>query len=237
MNAKSNILSRRKFLTLSAGFASIVGLSGLAGASPSSIALGPGFPPETWSWTPAEKQLLSQDRADFDLVIRGKEGASVLRSLTKPVPPNHNLEKVSQRMEETMMKAGGVGLAGPQVGLSLRVATLMLDYKSKTPKTIFVRNPCIIERSDEVIEGYEGCLSIPDVGGLVKRNKWIKLRYTSQEGELLTTEAEGYNAVLWQHELDHLYGILYIDKLQGELLPMEEVRRRRKEAEKQPNQE
>ncbi|HUT77555.1 MAG TPA: peptide deformylase, partial [Polyangia bacterium] len=70
-----------------------------------------------------------------------------------------------------------------------------------------------------------------DVGGLVRRHAWIRVRHDGPGGEPLETEAEGYNAVLWQHELDHLEGMLYIDHLQGELLPMDEVRRLRKEQE------
>ena len=128
-----------------------------------------------------------------------------------------------------MRKAKGVGIAGPQVGLGLRVATLMLDYKTKTPRVVFVRNPVIVKRSDETMDGYEGCLSIPGVGGLVRRNRWIKVQYSAPSGQVLSVEAEGPNAVLWQHELDHLDGVLYLDRLQGKLMPMDEVRRRRKE--------
>jgi peptide deformylase len=69
------------------------------------------------------------------------------------------------------------------------------------------------------------------VGGLVRRNRWLRLEYDTADGARATAEAEGYNAVLWQHELDHLDGVIYLDRLLGELLPMDEVRRRRKEAE------
>jgi len=108
---------------------------------------------------------------------------------------------------------------------------LMLDYKTDHPRTVFVRNPLIAERSDETIEGYAGCLSIPGVGGLVRRNRGIRVEHATIEGEVVSCEAEGPNAVLWQHELDHLDGVLYVDKVLGELLPMEEVRRLRKQAE------
>jgi len=132
-------------------------------------------------------------------------------------------------MVRTMEAAKGVGLAAPQVGLGLRVAVVKVDYKTNRPRTLFVRNPKIVERSDETIEGYEMCLSIPGIGGLVRRNKWIKIAHTSLDGQTLTTEAEQHNAVLWQHELDHLDGVLYVDKVLGELLPSDEVRRRRKQ--------
>jgi peptide deformylase len=138
-------------------------------------------------------------------------------------------------MLRTMEAAKGVGLAAPQVGLYIRAATLKLDYKTDTPRTLFVRNPKILERSDETVEGYEMCLSIPGIGGLVRRSRWIKIVHTSLEGRELTTEAEGHNAVLWQHELDHLDGVLYVDKVIGELLPADEVRRRRKQQDERPS--
>ena len=223
--------TRRGFLSLSA-----TGLAGLAGCGGlSRIARAPGFPPEPWSLTPAEKRLLAAAREDFEVIIRSKRGkraAGVLRALARPVPPGLDLSRVAARMERTMRRARGVGIAGPQVGLGLRVATLMLDYKTKKPYVLFVRNPVIVQRSDESMDGYEGCLSIPGVGGLVRRSRWIKVEYTDAAGRVQVKQAEGPNAVLWQHELDHLDGVLYVDRLLGQLLPMDEVRRRRKERDK-----
>ena len=132
-----------------------------------------------------------------------------------------------------MRAAGGVGIAGPQVGLALRVVTLVLDYKTDHPRVVFVRNPVIVERSDDSIEGYEGCLSVPGVGGLVRRSRWIRVRHTASDGQPRTASAQGANAVLWQHEIDHLDGVLFVDRLRGPLIPMDEVRRRRREMEEQ----
>ena len=179
----------------------------------------------SFQWTDKERSHLDPGGDSFEIVIRG---ARVLRRLARPVPNGLSLQKISARMEHAMRKAEGVGLAGPQVGLSLRVATLMLDYKTDHPRVIFVRNPVIVERSDDCAEGYEGCLSIPGVGGKVRRSKWIRIEHTSEQGEIIHTEAEGPNAVLWQHELDHLDGVLYVDRLLGELMPMERVRELRK---------
>ncbi|MBW2534208.1 MAG: peptide deformylase [Deltaproteobacteria bacterium] len=223
---------RRRFL-VGAGAAALIG--GCAGRVPT--ATEPGcprapVPEQKLSWLPAEQPLIAAQRPDFDVVTRGSAAARVLRSLARPVPAGADLEDVERRMEATMRAAGGVGIAGPQVGLSLRVATLMLDYKTDAPRILFVRNPVIVERSDETVEGYEGCLSVPDVGGLVRRHAWIRIEHQARDGEILTTEAEGYNAVLWQHELDHLDGVLYVDKLLGELMPMDEVRRLREEADR-----
>jgi len=184
-----------------------------------------------FAWSDAERRAIDADRPDFAVVVRGCSDTAVLRARARAVPPGLDLDAVAARMERTMRDAEGVGIAGPQVGLSLRIATLLLDYKTDSPRALFVRNPVIAERSDETLEGYEGCLSVPGVGGLVRRNRWLRLEYDTADGTIATAEAEGYNAVLWQHELDHLDGVIYLDRLLGELLPMDEVRRRRKEAE------
>jgi peptide deformylase len=193
----------------------------------------PGPPPAgaAFVWDDAERRAIDADRPDFAVVVRGCSDTQVLRMRARAVPQGLDLTAVAARMERTMRDAEGVGIAGPQVGLSLRVASLLLDYKTDHPYALFVRNPVIAERSDETLEGYEGCLSVPGVGGLVRRSRWLRLEYDTADGETTTAEAEGYNAVLWQHELDHLDGVLYLDRLLGELLPMDEVRRRRKEAE------
>ena len=221
-------LSRREFLSLAAG----AGLAGLAGCGSSTRLLAPagGFPRASWAFTPGESELI--EKAELAVVTRGSAGDDVLRMRARPVPAGLDLGPVEDAMKATMRKAGGVGIAGPQVGLGLRVAVLELDYRTDKPYLVFVRNPVIVERSDETAEGYEGCLSVPGVGGLVRRNRWIRVEHTGPQGEVLTAEAEGANAVLWQHELDHLDGVLYVDKLLGELLPMEEVRRRRKALQK-----
>ncbi|HUU00131.1 MAG TPA: peptide deformylase [Myxococcota bacterium] len=213
--------SRREMLALS-GLATLPLFSGCAGPSVSRR----GF-----VWRDDESLRLNGRREEFEVVTRGSPGTRVLRLWARPVPAGLDLEDVARRMEAAMRHKGGVGIAGPQVGLSLRVAVLELDYKTDHPFTVFARNPLILERSDDTQDGYEGCLSIPDVGGLVRRNRWIKVRYETNAGKVVSTEAQGPNAVLWQHEIDHLEGILYVDKLQGDLLPMEEVRRLRKAAE------
>ena len=223
-------IDRRRFLLLSSA-AGMWTLAGCAGRRcPPVDPLSP--PEQPFAWSPAEGALVSAQRADFDIVVRQGPDARVLRTRARPVPAGLDLAAVERRMVETMRRASGVGIAGPQVGLGLRVAVLDLDYKTDHPRTIFVRNPAIVERSDETIDGYEGCLSIPGVGGLVRRNRRIRVEHVTRDGEVATCEAEGANAVLWQHELDHLDGVLYVDLLLGELLPMDEVRRLREELER-----
>lgn len=232
-------MNRRDFLTVASAGALAASCAAQLHAQPAAPCPQPGAPAEpivpaagvAFGWTDAEKRVLDAVRTDFDVVVRGCDDTLILRTRARAVPEGLDLEAVAARMERTMRDTGGVGIAGPQVGLGLRVATLLLDYKTDAPRALFVRNPLIAERSDETLEGYEGCLSVPDVGGLVRRNRWLRLEYDAADGAKTTVEAEGYNAILWQHELDHLDGVLYLDRLLGELLPMDEVRRRRKEAE------
>jgi len=184
-----------------------------------------------WIWLEDEKDLLNSDADAYTIIERGETGCEVLRKRARHVPRDLDLKDVATRMKNTMNKADGVGLAGPQVGFSLRIAVLMLDFTKGAPYTIFVRNPAIVERSDESIDSYEGCLSIPGKGGKVKRHNWIKVEYIDEMNETVVAAFDGMNAVVWQHELDHLDGILYVDKLIGDLLPDDEMRRRRIEEE------
>lgn len=224
-------LTRRGFIgaASAAGAALAAGCATGKGAAGGARSTAPAA--SDFAWASEEEPLVAAKREEFDIVTRGGPGSRVLRQRTRLVPPGFDLEAVAARMRKTMLKAEGVGLAGPQVGLNLRVAVLLLDYKSEKPSLAFFRNPVIVERSDELVEGYEGCLSIPGVGGLVRRHLWVKVEHHTPKGEVLHAEAEGYNAVLWQHELDHLEGMLYVDRVLSALIPMEEVRRLRKEQE------
>ncbi len=190
------------------------------------------------AWAEDERQRLDRGVAEgLDIVIHGRPDAGTLRRRGRHVPAGADLSSLAEQMEASMRRAKGVGLAAPQVGLSIRAAVLLLDFRTPSPRLVFAINPRILQRSDKTTQRYEGCLSIPDVGGLVRRNEWVKIGYQSPEsivagdpGEIIA-EAEGWNAVLWQHELDHLDGELYTDRLLGELLPSEEMRKRRKEME------
>jgi peptide deformylase len=102
-----------------------------------------------------------------------------------------------------------------------------LDHASEDPKLVFARNPIIVERADESMDSYEDCLSIPNSGGLVRRSSWVKVQYTTNAGARVTADADGFNAVVWQHEIDHLDGTLYVDRLIGDLLSRDDMHRLR----------
>lgn len=109
---------------------------------------------------------------------------------------------------ETMVANDGVGIAAPQVGKNQRIALVEVDEGDKFE----LINPEIIEAKGESID-VEGCLSIPHVYGTVKRADEVTVRYYDRDGEEIEVTAFGYLARAFQHEIDHLDGILFIDKM------------------------
>lgn len=133
--------------------------------------------------------------------------SDVLREKARPVRKyNARLHKLLDDMAETMYDARGVGLAAPQVGISKRV--IVLDDGEGLIEMI---NPEIVARSGEQMEPTEGCLSIPNLVGEVRRSQKILVQGFDRHGEAWEIEAEGYLARIFQHEIDHLNGILFID--------------------------
>jgi len=110
-------------------------------------------------------------------------------------------------MIETMRYAEGIGLAGPQVGLSRRIVVVELD--GQVFKLI---NPVIVKESGKAKDN-EGCLSVPDINGDVERSVFVTLEYLDENGEKQVIEAQDLLARCFQHEIDHLNGILFISKL------------------------
>lgn len=117
-------------------------------------------------------------------------------------------------MAETMYKAEGVGLAGPQVGILRRVA--VIDVTEDHSGLLELVNPEIIEREGEQT-GREGCLSVPGRQGIVTRPRKVKVRYQNRKGQWMELETEGFEARAICHELDHLDGRLYVDIMDREL--------------------
>lgn len=115
-------------------------------------------------------------------------------------------------MVETMYEAKGYGLAAPQVGKSLRILVLD-DNGSKGPRDprVYI-NPEIVESEGEML-GEEGCLSVPGEYASVKRFSCVKVKALNEKGEEVTVEADEQLARIFQHEIDHLNGVLFIDRL------------------------
>ena len=126
------------------------------------------------------------------------------------------LRKLVADMFETMHAGNGVGLAAPQIGLSIRVlvAELEADKKEKQPGfKIALCNPEIVKRGNELEDGYEGCLSIPGWIGEVPRHTSITVKGQTPEGKEVRLRANDYFARVLQHEIDHLDGILFTDRI------------------------
>ena len=111
-------------------------------------------------------------------------------------------------MVETMVHEHGVGLAAPQIGVLRRICIVCTDYEM--PPKIMI-NPEIIEQEGSQVE-FEGCLSIPGYRGKVERAAWVKVKYTDLDGEEVIEEGTELLARAFQHEIDHLDGILYTSK-------------------------
>lgn len=150
-------------------------------------------------------------------------GHPVLRQRAEPVPvdalSSPALAALREDLRDTLADSGGIGLAAPQIGVSLRVALIDLPggesrYGTlpRIPETYFV-NPQI-EILDPATAGYwEGCLSVPGMRGFVSRPQHLRVAAMDEAGKPLVHEFEGFAATVIQHEFDHLDGTLYIDRL------------------------
>ena len=140
----------------------------------------------------------------------------VLRRKAKPVTDfGPALQTLVDDMIETMREAPGVGLAAPQVGESLRLVVVEYpenDEDEESPKKLFVvANPEIRETSPETELGIEGCLSIPGWQGEVDRSLALTIRGRTRRGQPVKIKAKGWLARIFQHEIDHLDGVLFVD--------------------------
>ena len=144
-----------------------------------------------------------------------KIGDDTLRKVCKKQEKfDLRLAMLLKDMADTMYKAEGVGLAGPQVGILRRVA--VVDVTEDHSGLLEMVNPEIIER-EGTQTGREGCLSVPGRPAVVTRPMRVKARYQNRKGEWMEIETEGFEARAICHELDHLDGKLYIDVMDREL--------------------
>ena len=140
-----------------------------------------------------------------------KLGEEILRQKAEPVKPeeiNDDLRNFLNEMFEAMIAADGVGLAGPQAGISKRLFVVIAD---DDVRRVFI-NPQIISTSAEMVDFEEGCLSVPQVYEAISRPKKVTVQAFNENGRPFTLEADGLLARVIQHEYDHLDGILFIDR-------------------------
>ena len=159
-------------------------------------------------------------------------GEPVLRQQARVLTGKEILAPETQQliewMKETMYEAPGVGLAAPQVGLPLQLAVIedraeylkdvpadLLASRERRPVPFLVLiNPSIVSRSEEQVEFFEGCLSLAGFSALVKRSRAVTVACLDSEAQPLRIEAQGWFARILQHEIDHLNGAMYIDRME-----------------------
>ncbi|MBL8098946.1 MAG: peptide deformylase [Anaerolineales bacterium] len=158
----------------------------------------------------------------------------ILRKKAKPVTKfDKDLQTLIDDMFETMREAPGVGLAAPQINLPMQLAVIEYaegeddedrpeDAPPPEKKLFVIINPEITKVSDEKVLGIEGCLSIPNLVGEVERHQAIEVKALNRHGNPVKIKAEGWLARIFQHEIDHLNGVLYTDKATQVWKPREE---------------
>jgi peptide deformylase len=161
-------------------------------------------------------------------------GNPVLRQKARELTPAEIASKEFQilieSMRQAMHEAPGVGLAAPQVGLSVQLAVIedRAEYQKDVPEEQLrererrpvpfqvIINPRITKKSNDKAEFFEGCLSITGFSALVPRARTVRVESLNERGVKATLEASGWHARILQHEIDHLHGILYIDRMRAQ---------------------
>ncbi len=150
-------------------------------------------------------------------------GHPLLREVARPLAPEEigsdEVKRLLGDMVDTLHDYGGIGLAAPQIGESVRLAIIEIPggatrYGELAPMSLGVFINPTIEVVDAAASGYwEGCLSVPGLRGYVERPQHIKVRYLNEQGEAQEIELTGFPATVFQHEFDHLDGKLYLDRI------------------------
>ena len=124
------------------------------------------------------------------------------------VLPNTQIDTLIQRLHKTMKTAGGIGLSANQCGVNIRM--FIMGFGDQVYGCI---NPEVVEQSEELVDDQEGCLSFPGLILRVKRPRWIQAKYTNKHGQTVEEKFEGLTARCYLHELDHMNGIRFVDKV------------------------
>lgn len=160
--------------------------------------------------------VLQTDAKKDSLFLRKK---SIAIPNPEKAASDKDLQLLISRLKMTLAVESGVGIAAPQVGIGRNLFLFMRIDKAGIPVQTAI-NPRIVNQSEEVIafEG-DGCLSVPNMSGTTKRYAWIDVEYYNENGELIQERLEGgsrksnFTGIIFQHEFDHLQGILFIDRL------------------------
>jgi peptide deformylase len=150
------------------------------------------------------------------------QGNPILNQKSLPVDNIHDpqVQLLISELINTTITANGVGIAAPQISESLRLFIVASHPSPRYPDAPIMEptamiNPQILTHSEEVVKGWEGCLSVPNIRGLVPRYKWITVEYTDIHGEIQQRQITDFIARIFQHEYDHLEGILFVSRVES----------------------
>ena len=151
-------------------------------------------------------------------------GHPILRKKTKDIPINEikseNTQKIIEKMIKTMRKHNGAGLAANQIYEPIRICIIeVLDnprYKhlNTIPLKVLINPKVVIKKDSATFNSYEGCLSVPNLRGKVKRYNTINVTYYTKDAKKITEDIKGLESIVYQHEIDHLDGYLFTDKVE-----------------------
>ncbi len=158
-----------------------------------------------------------------DILQVAQLGNSILRRQAKPIThiEDPRLQILIENLIATVSQTNGVGIAAPQVSQSDRLFIVASRPNPRYPQAPLMTptamiNPTIIRHSTEQVKGWEGCLSVPGIRGLVPRFQRIEVEYTDREGQLQRQELTDFVARIFQHEYDHLEGIVFLDRVESD---------------------
>jgi peptide deformylase len=163
-----------------------------------------------------------------------KLGNPILRQSTSLIEniQDEQIQKLIDNLIVTVTNANGVGIAAPQVATSHRLFIVASRPNPRYPKAPDMEptamiNPKIVHHSPQIIKDWEGCLSIPGIRGLVPRYEWVTVQYIDRKGKLKYQKLVDFVARIFQHESDHLNGIVFLDRVEStqELISEEEYQR------------
>lgn len=139
--------------------------------------------------------------------------APILKKVSEPfeTPLPENIKAIGDKMVELMYQEGGIGLAANQAGFDRRMIVYDLSDDRNDPHILI--NPEIVSCSKDKVDSDEGCLSFPEIQGVVKRNASVTVKGLNTSGEEVSVEASELMAAMFQHEIDHLNGITFVDRL------------------------
>lgn len=149
-------------------------------------------------------------------------GNPILRQVAQPIHSVHDpsIRALIDDLLMTLVASNGVGIAAPQVGVSYRLLIVASRPNPRYPNaplmepTVMI-NPHLISHSGEVVKDWEGCLSVPGIRGLIPRYRQIEIEYVTRNGELVQRELLDFVARIFQHEYDHLNGMVFLDRLES----------------------